>query len=168
MEMNTRLQVEHPVTEAVTGLDLVEQQFRVAAGFPLGFGQEDIRLHGHAIEVRLCAENPVRNYLPSPGVLADFDLPGPPARVDTGLRAGDRVTPWYDNLLAKVIVHGADRDAALADLAAALEVTRISGLAVNLDLLRAVAVHPAFQRGEVHTDFLAEHASVLLAPRLSG
>jgi 3-methylcrotonyl-CoA carboxylase alpha subunit len=165
MEMNTRLQVEHPVTEAVTGLDLVEQQFRVAAGFPLEFGQDDIRLDGHAMEVRLCAENPARNYLPSPGLLAEFALPGPPARVDTGLRARDRVTPWYDNLLAKIVVHGADRAQAMERLAAALEETGVSGVAVNLDLLRAVVAHPAFQRGDVHTGFLAEHANELLAPR---
>jgi 3-methylcrotonyl-CoA carboxylase alpha subunit len=165
MEMNTRLQVEHPVTEAVTGLDLVEQQLRVAAGLRLDFAQADLRLDGHAIEVRLCAENPARNYLPSPGGLTAFVMPGPPARVDTGLRAGDRVTTWYDNLLAKVIVHAPDRAAALAAMASALGAAQISGVAVNLDLLRAVVAHPSFCAGDVHTDFLAAHAAVLLAPR---
>ena len=161
MEMNTRLQVEHPVTEAITGLDLVEQQLRVAAGWPLAFVQQDVAARGHAIEARLCAEDPARNYLPSPGRLDRFELPEQ-ARVDTGLRQGDEVGPWYDNLLAKIICHGATRDEALVRLRAALARTRAAGPATNLALLSAIAADPAFAATALHTGFLEEHRDALL------
>jgi 3-methylcrotonyl-CoA carboxylase alpha subunit len=165
MEMNTRLQVEHPVTEAITGLDLVEQQLRVGAGLPLAFGQDDLRFDGHAVETRLCAEDPSRNYLPSPGSLLDFTLPSPPARVETGLRPGDDVTPWYDNLLAKIVCHGATRDEAIDAMHSALSQIQVAGVAVNVDLLQAVLAHPAFRSGGVQTDFLDQHRAELLAGR---
>ena len=115
LEVNARLQVEHPVTEAVTGLDLVEQQLRVAAGEPLGFGQADVRLEGHAMELRVVAEDPLTGFLPSTGVVTALDLPGD-VRVDTGIEAGSTISPYYDSLLAKVIAHGADRAVAVAAL----------------------------------------------------
>ena len=163
MEMNTRLQVEHPVTEAITGLDLVEQQLRVAAGEPLGFAQDDLRLQGHAVEVRICAEDPARNYLPSPGTLERFELPSGEARVDTGVRAGDVLGPWYDNLLAKLVVHGPTREAALDRLQGALRRAVVTGVAVNLDLLHAAVVHPAFRAGDLDTHFLERRRAELLA-----
>jgi len=162
MEMNTRLQVEHPVTEMVTGQDLVALQLRVASGEPLPFDQSGIPIAGHAIEVRLCAEDPARNDLPSPGRLTRFDMPGG-ARVETGYRQGDEVTPWYDNLLAKIIVQGADRPAAISALEAALGATRIEGVATNLAFLRAILAHAPFRAGEVRTTYIDEHRAALLA-----
>ncbi len=156
LEVNARLQVEHPVTEAVTGLDLVEQQLRVAAGEPLGFSQEDVRLDGWAIEVRVVAEDAAAGFLPSTGVVTAFDLPAT-VRVDTGVGAGSTVSPFYDSLLAKVIAHGRDRASTVATLVDALDATRIEGVATNLDLLAAVLDEPAFRAGELHTGFLDEH-----------
>ncbi|MBR0655452.1 acetyl/propionyl/methylcrotonyl-CoA carboxylase subunit alpha [Plastoroseomonas arctica] len=160
MEMNTRLQVEHPVTEMITGLDLVEWQLRIAAGEALPAG--DLAILGHAIEVRLCAEDPARNFLPATGTLAHLRLPEG-ARVDTGVRQGDSVTPYYDSLLAKIIVHGADRAEAVARLRAALADCEAIGVATNLDLLRAIAAHPEFAAGGVDTGFIARHLDMLTA-----
>jgi len=143
IEANTRLQVEHPVTEAVTGLDLVEWQIRIAAGEPLPQRQEDIAASGHAIEVRLCAEDPARGFLPSTGRMGCFDLPEE-VRVDAGVRAGDVMTPHYDSLMAKLIAHGADRGEARARLLEALRRTRISGIATNRQLLARILRDPAF------------------------
>ena len=157
LEMNTRLQVEHPVTELVAGLDLVRWQIAIAAGAPLPFGQEDVRLRGHAIEARLYAEDPA-TYLPAVGRLALFDPPlGPGVRVDAGLTTGDEVTVHYDPMLAKLIVHGEDRAAAVARLGRALDDFAVLGLTTNLPLLRALAAHPAYAAGDTHTGFLAEH-----------
>src|SRR4051812_37192344 len=136
MEMNTRLQVEHPVTEAVTGLDLVEWQFRVAAGEKLPLCQDAIALAGHAIEVRLYAENPARGFLPATGALHRLHLPrGDSIRVDTGVRSGDSVTPFYDPMIAKIIAHGEDRGGALVRLRRALADTAVLGVATNLSFL---------------------------------
>ena len=157
LEVNARLQVEHPVTEAVTGLDLVEQQLRVAAGEPLGFSQADVRLDGWAMELRVVAEDAAAGFLPSTGVVTAFDLPGT-VRVDTGVGVGSTVSPFYDSLLAKVIAHGTDRSAAIATLVDALDATRIEGVATNVDLLAAVLDEPAFRAGDLHTGFLDEHA----------
>ncbi len=158
LEMNTRLQVEHPVTELVTGLDLVHLQFKVAMGEPLPFSQEDVQLRGQAIEVRLYAEDP-QTYLPAIGRLAAFAPPtGPGLRVDAGLASGDEVTVHYDPMIAKIIVAGADRPAAIARLQCALADTVVLGLTTNLPLLQAIAAHPAYAAGETHTGFLEQHS----------
>ena len=166
MEMNTRLQVEHPVTELVTGLDLVEWQFRVAAGEALPKRQDELALRGHAIEARLYAEDPGKDFLPAIGRLAHLALPASdpagPVRIDTGVRQGDTVSIHYDPMIAKVVAWGEDRGSALRRMARALEETRVAGLATNRDFLHAVVTHPAFAKGDVHTGFIAEHRAALL------
>jgi 3-methylcrotonyl-CoA carboxylase alpha subunit len=162
MEMNTRLQVEHPVTESVTGIDIVEWQIRVAAGEPLPRTQDEIRLHGHAIEARICAEDPRKKYLPSPGVLTLVHLPHMLARVDTGVRTGDTVTQYYDPLLAKIIVHAQTRERAIQGLRTALEASRVDGVATNLDLLYAICGHRDFRHGTIATDFLYKFGEELI------
>jgi 3-methylcrotonyl-CoA carboxylase alpha subunit len=163
--MNTRLQVEHPVTEAVTGLDLVEWQFRVAAGEPMPVRQEDIRLDGHAVEARLYAEDPERGFLPSTGTLHALRLPdGEGIRIDSGVRAGDAVTPYYDPMIAKVIAHGATREAALDRLAAALAATVVAGPQTNLAFLTALARAPEFRAGRFDTGFIDRNLAALTAP----
>ncbi|MEO8443574.1 MAG: acetyl-CoA carboxylase biotin carboxylase subunit [Gammaproteobacteria bacterium] len=166
MEMNTRLQVEHPVTECITGLDLVEWQLRVAAGEPLPLGQAQIRMSGHALEMRLCAEDPERDFLPASGRLRYLRFPaeGPAVRVDTGVQAGDAVTIHYDSLLAKLIVHGPDRRAALDRARAVLRETGLVGLRTNRDFLAALMAHPAFASGRVDTGFIERHRQALLQP----
>ena len=164
MEMNTRLQVEHPVTEFVTGLDLVEWQLRVAAGEPLPEPPRAPR--GHAIEARIYAEDPARDFLPSIGTLAHLRQPGENAyvRVDTGVRQGDAITPYYDPMIAKLVVRGADRAEAVQRLAGALAEYEVVGVQTNLGLLRAVAAHPAFAAAHLDTGFIARHADALLHP----
>ena len=165
MEMNTRLQVEHPVTEMITGLDLVEWQIRVAAGEPLPLPAERLAIRGHAIEARVYAEDPERDFLPSTGTLSHLrqprEIPGQ-VRVDTGVRAGDAITPHYDPMIAKLIIWGEDRPAALRRLLAALGEYEVVGVRTNLGLLRAIAGHPAFAAGELDTGFIARHAAALL------
>lgn len=157
MEMNTRLQVEHPVTEMITGLDLVELQLRVARGEPLPIGQDDVRMAGHAIEVRLCAEEPADEFLPRSGPVLDW-RPGPLARCDHALAAGMTVSPHYDSMLAKVIAHGATRAEALDRLALALDRTALLGVPSNRAFLARVLRHPAFVDGaSVSTDFIGRH-----------
>ena len=157
MEMNTRLQVEHPVTELVTGLDLVEWQFRVAAGEPLPWRQSDLLLDGHAVEVRLCAESPAEDFLPQTGPVVDWRAP-PGVRCDHALAAGLEVGPWYDSMLAKLVAHAPTRAEALARLATALEETVLLGVATNRALLARVLRHPAFASGDaVSTAFLDRH-----------
>ena len=162
LEMNTRLQVEHPVTEAITGLDLVEWQLRVADGERLPLTQSEITRNGHAMEARLYAEDPARDYAPSVGRLAAFRMPDW-TRVDTGVRAGDAVSVHYDAMLAKVIVHGTTREEARARLIAALADCDVAGVATNLDLLGRIAAHPAFAAGGIDTGFIGRHADTLLA-----
>ena len=159
LEVNARLQVEHPVTEAVTGLDLVEQQLRVAAGEPLGFSQADVRADGHAMELRIVAEDVGAGFLPATGVVTALDLPAG-VRVDTGIATGSVVSSFYDSLLAKVIAHGWDRADTIASLRDALDATRIEGVATNLDLLAAVLDEPAFAAGDLDTGFLDAHRVV--------
>ncbi|MFS8036184.1 acetyl/propionyl/methylcrotonyl-CoA carboxylase subunit alpha [Xanthobacter sp. AM11] len=166
MEMNTRLQVEHPVTEAITGQDLVEWQIRVAQGEALPLRQADIPLKGHAMEVRLYAEDPARDFLPQVGRLDHLLLPAglPGTRVDTGVRAGDTVSIHYDPMIAKIIVAGADRLEAVRRLEAALAATEVVGLATNRVFLKAIAAHPAFAAAELDTNFIARHQDQLLPP----
>ncbi|AWN53649.1 acetyl/propionyl/methylcrotonyl-CoA carboxylase subunit alpha [Methylobacterium sp. 17Sr1-1] len=165
MEMNTRLQVEHPVTEAITGHDLVEWQFRVASGETLPVGQDGLTIHGHAVEARLYAEDPDHGFLPSTGPLRALDLPsGDGIRVDTGVRAGDRVTPFYDPMIAKVIAHGATRAEALDRLAQALGRTRVAGPKTNVAFLKALVEAPDFREGRFDTGFIDRDLATLTAP----
>jgi len=161
LEVNTRLQVEHPVTEEVTGLDLVEWQLRVARGEPLPLGQDDITFTGSAIEVRLVAEDPAAGWLPSVGTLSHFDIDGDGVRVDTGFRAGSSVAADYDSMLAKVIVHDATRAGAAARLARALRGSRVTGVHTNAATLAAILGEPDFLAGATPTAYLAEHPDVL-------
>src|SRR6266702_728471 len=155
MEMNTRIQVEHPVTEAVTGVDLVEWQLRIAAGEELPLRQEELALNGHAIEARLYAENPARDFLPSTGTLHALHLPeGEGVRVESGVRAGDSVSPFYDPMIAKLIAWGEDRETARARLRRALGDTALVGVATNLGFLTRVAADPDFAAGRVDTRFI--------------
>jgi len=162
MEMNTRLQVEHPVTEAITGLDLVEMQFRVAAGERLPLAQGDVRIDGHAAEARLYAEDPERNFLPSTGKLAALELPsGEGVRVDTGVDAGSAISPYYDPMIAKVIAHGRDRAQALSRLASALGETIVVGPHANAAFLKALVSHAEFRSGQFDTGFIDRHLAEL-------
>ncbi len=167
MEMNTRLQVEHPVTEAVTGLDLVELQFRIAAGERLPLSQDQVPLNGHAIEARLYAEDPERGFLPSTGRLAALKLPhGEGIRVDAGVEAGSEITAFYDPMIAKLIAHGATREQALARLGAALERTVVAGPRSNVVFLGALCRAKEFRAGAVDTGFIERNGTALgLAPQ---
>ncbi|WP_421989105.1 acetyl-CoA carboxylase biotin carboxylase subunit [Roseococcus sp.] len=168
MEMNTRLQVEHPVTEMVTGLDLVEWQLRIAAGEALPFTQDQIRLDGHAVEARLCAEDPSKNFFPSPGRLAVLELPaeGQGLRVDAGVRSGDTVTPYYDSMLAKVVAHAPTRAQALARLAEALDAIRVEGVKLNAGFLAAALRSAEMREGRMDTGFLEAARKTLLEAAL--
>ncbi|MBV7431553.1 MULTISPECIES: acetyl/propionyl/methylcrotonyl-CoA carboxylase subunit alpha [unclassified Acidovorax] len=167
MEMNTRLQVEHPVTEAITGLDLVEWQLRVASGEPLPLTQDALRITGHAIEARICAENPDNNFLPATGALNVYALPDcvtferGAVRVDSGVRQGDAISPFYDSMVAKLIVHGDTREQALARLDEALAQTHIVGLATNVQFLRRVARTGAFASAKLDTALIPREQAVL-------
>ncbi|MFD7976067.1 acetyl/propionyl/methylcrotonyl-CoA carboxylase subunit alpha [Streptomyces sp. NPDC059071] len=163
MEMNTRLQVEHPVTELVTGLDLVEWQLRVAAGEPLSFGQEDVRLDGWAIEARICAEDPSRGFLPSGGTVLSLNEPqGDGVRTDSGLAEGTEVSSLYDPMLSKVIVHAKDRPTALRKLRAALADTVALGVPTNAGFLRRLLAHPDVVSGELDTGLVERDAESLV------
>jgi 3-methylcrotonyl-CoA carboxylase alpha subunit len=177
MEMNTRLQVEHPVTEAITGLDLVEWQLRVASGEPLPLKQDDLRIRGHAIEARICAENPEANFLPATGTLAVARWPAhvafmrnadgesfheaAPVRIDAGVREGDAIAPFYDSMIAKLIVWGADRAQALARLDAALAQTHIVGLHTNVAFLRRVVASRSFAEADLDTALIERERAAL-------
>lgn len=158
LEMNTRLQVEHPVTELVTGLDLVRHQLYIASGEPLNLIQEEVQQRGHAIEARLYAEDPQQHYLPSTGIVTDFVLPdGPGVRVDSGIESHDEITQYYDPMIAKLIVYGENRAAAIARLERTLVQTAIFGVTTNIPLLHEITRHPAFQVGDTHTSFLTQY-----------
>ena len=185
MEMNTRLQVEHPVTEAITGLDLVEWQLRVASGEPLPLTQEQLHIDGHAIEARICAETPDNQFLPATGRLDVYRLPActeflpplalgdgrgeglravsQPVRVDSGVREGDAISPFYDSMVAKLIVHGRTRAEALARMDAALAETRIVGLSTNVQFLRHVVASPSFAQANLDTALIPREAGVLFS-----
>lgn len=162
MEMNTRLQVEHPVTEAVTGFDLVEWQLRVASGEPLPALQDRISATGHAIEARLYAENPDAGFLPSTGRLEGFRTPTSGARIDTGVREGDEISPFYDPMIAKLIAHGADREEARRRLIAALADTHVAGISSNRDFLIRTLSEPDFASALLDTGFIEKHEEALL------
>ena len=161
MEMNTRLQVELPVTEAITGLDLVEWQLRVAAGEPLPLAQQDIRFSGHAIEVRLCAEHVRAGFMPQSGTMRRWQVP-PGLRVDHGLRSGASIPPFYDSMIAKLIAHGATRDEARRRLLRGVEHTVALGVHTNQQFLARCLSHPVFAAGEATTAFIADHQSDLV------
>ena len=161
MEMNTRLQVEHPVTEAITGLDLVEWQIRVARGEPLPLAQEAIACTGHAIEARLCAEDPRRDFLPQSGSFEQFDVPEDSESVRVDWTGDLEVPPYYDSLLAKIVCRGGDRASAIDELAQALDETVTQGLSTNRRFLERLLAHPAFRAGPVETGFIAEHLTAL-------
>jgi len=165
MEMNTRIQVEHPVTEMCTNFDLVKEQIRVAAGEPLSFVMNGHRLRGHAIECRVNAEDPARNFQPSPGLITAYHPPGGPGvRVDTHIYAGYTVPPYYDSLLAKVIVHGNHRQEALARMRQALDSFIIEGVTTTIPFLGRVLRHPDFLAGTVDTKFLEREPHLLKEP----
>ncbi len=166
MEMNTRLQVEHPVTEIITGLDLVEWQLRVASGERLPKLQDELHINGHAFEARVYAENPRNQFLPALGPINLLRTPAVSAdvRIDTGVREGDAITPNYDPMIAKLIVHGENREQALQRLALALDEYAVVGFTNNVEFLQRVARHPSFAAAEIDTGFISRHASDLLPP----
>jgi len=158
LEMNTRLQVEHPVTEFVTGLDLVEHQLRIAAGEPLSLRQEDVRIDGWAIEARICAEDPDRGFVPSTGPITRYEEPmGRRVRVDSGVEGGSYISVYYDSMLAKVIAYGSTREEARTALVDALNGYHVEGPSTNIDFVNTILCHSAFIDGDLSTNFLAEH-----------
>jgi acetyl/propionyl-CoA carboxylase alpha subunit len=169
LEMNTRIQVEHPVTEMVTGFDLVELQVRIARGEALPLVQQQIEATGHAIEMRLYAEDPENDFTPATGELLVYELPqGEGIRVDDGYSEGMAVSPAFDPMLAKLIVHERDRGEALKRALKALEETTVLGVTTNLDYLRRIVSHPDLVSGQVHTGFIPLHEADLKPPPLSG
>jgi len=154
MEMNTRIQVEHPVTEMQTGLDLVKEQIRIAAGEKFGFSQRDVTFAGHTIECRINAENP-RTFAPSPGTITDYHQPGGPGiRIDSSVYAGYRVLPFYDSLIAKLIAHGRDREEAVQRLVRGLDEYIIGGIETTIPLHQRILKDPAFVKGRFSTQYL--------------
>ena len=168
MEMNTRLQVEHPVTELITGIDLVAWQLQVACGAPLPLTQEQIQIRGHAIEVRICAEDPERDFIPVSGQIQLLREPhtNRHVRIDSGIREGDHISPYYDSMIAKLIVWGADRQQAISRMQQALNHYYIAGITTNLNFLRQLLRCPPLHTAQLHTHFIYEHADLLTAPAL--
>jgi acetyl-CoA/propionyl-CoA carboxylase biotin carboxyl carrier protein len=167
LEMNTRLQVEHPVTEEITGIDLVEQQLRIAAGEKLGYGQAEVKAQGHAIEFRIYAEDPGRGYTPTTGPVLRLRPPaGEGLRWDSGIVEGGEITAAFDPMIAKLIVRGADRNDAIARADKALRDTVLLGCKTNIAFLRRLLNHPAFIKGEIHTGFLDAHPEIAADPAL--
>jgi acetyl/propionyl-CoA carboxylase alpha subunit len=166
LEMNTRIQVEHPITELTTGIDLVQWQLKIARGDELAFEQKDLRQRGHAIECRIYAEDEMHHFMPSCGVISLLRHPsGPGIRNDTGVYEGWEVTPYYDPILSKVVVYGEDRDTARRRMLRALDEYIVHGVATGIDLHRRILTHPAFVSGDVNTEFLDEHAADIVSPR---
>ena len=168
MEMNTRLQVEHPVSEMITDLDFVEWQLRIAAGEGLPLKQDDIKESGHAFESRLYAENPDQNFAPSIGTLTTLRLPHETARIDSGVVEGQAITPFYDPMIAKIITYGKNRDEALGAMRSALSETHVAGLETNAQFLHALAAAPQFIDGDVSTRFIEDHEGALFAKEKIG
>ena len=158
MEMNTRIQVEHPVTEMVTGLDLIKEQIFIAAGEKLRFKQEDIRISGHAIECRLNAENPEKNFMPCPGKIEYLHLPGGNGiRIDSAIFSGYTIPPNYDSMIAKIIVFAKDRESAIDKMRSALGEVNVEGITTNLDYQYDIVTHPVFRSGEINTNFIEDY-----------
>ena len=159
MEMNTRVQVEHPVTEFVTGVDIVKEQIKIAAGQELSVTQEDIVIKGHAIECRINAENPSFNFAPSPGKITNLYLPsgGVGLRVDSAVYPGYTIPPYYDSMIAKIIVYDKDRRSAIRKMISALGEVAIEGVKTNVDFLYELLNQPDFQEGNITTDFIPQH-----------
>ncbi|HKJ91141.1 MAG TPA: acetyl-CoA carboxylase biotin carboxylase subunit, partial [Oceanipulchritudo sp.] len=157
IEMNTRIQVEHPVTEEVTGIDLIKEQFRIASGQKLGLRQEDVRINGHAIECRVCAENPLMNFAPCPGEIGLYYSPGGHGiRIDSHIYGGYTVPKFYDSMIAKVITVGSDRKMALARMNRALNEYLIRGIFTNIGFARSIINDPDFARGDYTTRFIED------------
>jgi len=168
LEMNTRVQVEHPVTEMITGIDIVATQLRVAGGEALNLSQSDIVFRGHAIECRINAEAPLRNFAPTPGRIARWTMPGGPGvRIDTHVEAGWMVSPWYDSMLAKLIVHAPDRAQAVARMAAALGEIRVEGVETTVPFLRTVFADQDYRDGRINTRWLEAAAERFVASKAS-
>jgi acetyl/propionyl-CoA carboxylase alpha subunit len=165
LEMNTRVQVEHPVTEMVTGWDIVRNQLRLGRGTLPPTGQHGISARGASIECRLYAENPLKNFLPSPGILEVFEVPRDMAhcRIDTGVRQGDTITPYYDPMIAKLVTWGADREAARERMLELLGAVTVGGVRSNLEFLRAALANASFAAGRVDTGFIDRERPALLA-----
>lgn len=164
IEMNTRIQVEHPVTEMVTGIDLIREQIRVAAGQKLSVKQEDVRIRGHAIECRINAEDPENGFAPSPGTVNFLHLPGGCGiRVESALYQGCQISPWYDSMAAKIIVHAPGRLEAIRRMRMALEETVIEGVKTNIDFLLLIMFNPDYMLGNINTSFIENHTQSLLA-----
>lgn len=158
MEMNTRIQVEHPVTEMVTGLDLIKEQIFIAAGAKLRFKQKDIQIRGHAIECRLNAENPEKNFMPCPGKIEYLHLPGGNGvRIDSAIYSGYEIPPYYDSMIAKIIVYGKDRETAIDKMRSALGEVNVDGIITNLDYQYDIINHPVFRSGDITTGFIEEY-----------
>jgi propionyl-CoA carboxylase alpha chain len=158
LEMNTRLQVEHPITEMITGIDLVKEQVRIAEGKQLSFLQDDLKIKGHAIEVRVYAEDPNNNFLPDTGTLNYYQPPqGPGIRVDDGYYQGMKIPIFYDPMIAKLIVHGKDRPEAIQRMIRAIDEYRINGLSTTLEFCKFVMCHQAFRSGKYDTNFIQDH-----------
>ena len=158
MEMNTRIQVEHPVSELVSGVDLIREQLRVAAELPLSVKQEDIRFRGHAVECRINAEEPLHNFMPCPGMIKKMHLPGGNGiRMDTAIYPGYQIPPYYDSMIVKVIAYDSDRDGAVRKMISTLGELEIEGVATNRDFLYDVVNHPDFKSGRFHTGFIEEN-----------
>ncbi|HEX2619514.1 MAG TPA: ATP-grasp domain-containing protein, partial [Phototrophicaceae bacterium] len=163
LEMNTRLQVEHPITELVTGVDIVKLQFQIASGEPLPFTQADVDQRGHAIECRIYAENPRNHFLPATGMIHTFIPPsGPGIRVDTYLKSGDEISIHYDPMIAKLIVYDRTREAAITRMRHALETTVVLGVTTNLEFLQTLLTHPIFTEGKINTAFIDSHLEELM------
>lgn len=161
MEMNTRIQVEHPVTEFVTGLDLIKEQIRVASGLPLSVKQEDVQFRGHSIECRINAEDPERNFLPSPGRIDAYIAPGGPGvRVDSHCYPGYVIPPYYDSLVSKLVVWGLDREEAIQRMQRALDEYAITGIKTTIPFHQQVLSHPLFEKGDISTDFIEKHMTL--------
>ena len=155
MEMNTRIQVEHPITEMRTGIDIVKSQIRIAAGEELKIKQKDVKFEGHSIECRINAENPMKNFMPSPGTITDINLPGGNGvRIDTAIYNGYKIPPYYDSMIAKLIVHGSNRNEAISKMKRSLEELVIDGIETNRDFLYEIIKNINFIRGNFDTSFI--------------